>query len=96
MVTNDATEITANSATLNGDLTDLNDAVGADVSFQWGTSPIESKLYPNDTDSEIRGTGAFSFVLTGLNSNTRYYYRAKADCGNYGTRYGDESNFTTP
>ena len=96
VVTNDATEITANSATLNGDLTDLNDAVGADVSFQWGTSPIESKLYPNDTDSEIRGTGAFSFVLTGLNSNTRYYYRAKADCGNYGTRYGDESNFTTP
>jgi hypothetical protein len=91
--TNDATEITANSATLNGDMTDLNDTVGADVSFQWGTS---SESWPNETAAVLRGAGAFSFSLTGLTSNTTYYYRAKADSGNYGTRYGDERSFTTP
>jgi hypothetical protein len=94
VVTNDATGVTANQATLNGDLTDFNDAVGADVSFQWGTS---SKSYPNETDAEARETaGAFSFDLTGLTSNTTYYYRAKADSGGYGTRYGVEKSFTTP
>ena len=92
--TNDATEITANSATLNGDMTDLNDSVGADLSFQWGTS---SESWPNETTAVSRETaGAFSFSLTGLTSNTTYYYRAKADSGNYGTRYGDERSFTTP
>jgi hypothetical protein len=91
-VTNDATEITANSATLKGDLTDLNDSVGADVSFQWGTS---SESWPNETPAYLAKAGAFSFSLTGLNSNTTYYYRAKADSGNYGTTYGDEKSFAT-
>jgi hypothetical protein len=90
--TNDATEVTANSATLNGDLTDLNDSVGADVSFQWGTS---SESWPNETAAYLAKAGAFSFSLTGLTSNTTYYYRAKADSGNYGTTYGDEMSFTT-
>jgi hypothetical protein len=93
VTTNDAAGITANSATLNGDMTDLNDAVGADVSFQWGTS---SESWPNETAAVLRGAGAFSFSLTGLTSDTTYYYRAKADSGNYGTRYGDERSFTTP
>jgi hypothetical protein len=92
--TNDATGITANQATLNGELTDFNDAVDADVSFQWGTS---SKSYPNETEAKALDTrGVFSFDLTGLTSNTTYYYRAKADCGGYGTRYGHEGSFTTP
>jgi hypothetical protein len=93
VATNDATELSANSATLNGDLTDLNDSVGADVSFQWGTS---SESWPNETAAVLETAGAFSFSLTGLTSNTTYYYRAKADSGNYGTTYGDERSFTTP
>jgi hypothetical protein len=40
--------------------------------------------------------GPFSFSLTGLTSNTTYYYRAKADSGNYGTTYGDEKSFKVP
>jgi hypothetical protein len=94
VTTNDATGIAAHSATLNGDLTDFNDAVGADVSFQWGTS---SKSYPDETDAEaIETAGSFSFDLIGLASQTTYYYRAKADCGGYGTTYGKEKSFTTP
>ena len=94
--TDDATGVTANSATLNGDLTDFNDAVDADVSFQWGTS---SKSYPYETEAEsmaLETPGPFSFNLNGLTSNTTYYYRAKADCGGYGTTYGKEKSFTTP
>jgi len=93
VVTNDATGISDTQATLNGDLTDLNDSAGADVSFQWGTS---SESWPNETAAYLAKAGAFSFSLTGLTSNTTYYYRAKADSGNYGTTYGDERSFTTP
>jgi len=98
VATNDATGVTANSATLNGDLTDLNDVVAADVSFQWGTTSLnDSKSYPNETEARAIDTaGKFTYDLTGLTSNTTYYYRAKADSGNYGTRYGDERSFTTP
>ncbi len=96
LLTNDATEVTANSATLNGEVTDFNDAVDANVSFQWGTSP---ESWPNETEAEsmaLEDAGPFSFDLTGLKANTTYYYRAKADCGGYGTTYGDERSFTTP
>lgn len=92
--TDDATGITANAATLNGDLTDFNDSVDAYVLFQWGTS---SKSYLNETEArKVESTGRFSFDLTGLTSNTTYYYRVKADCGGYGTTYGKEKSFTTP
>lgn len=96
VVTKDATEISSNQATLNGEVTDFNDAVDADVSFQWGTS---SKSYPYETEAEsmaLETPGPFSFNLTGLTPNTTYYYRAKADCGGYGTTYGKEMSFTTP
>lgn len=94
VVTNDATGVTANQATLNGDLTDFNDAVDVYVSFQWG---IFSESYLNETEPELVETpGTFSFDLTGLTSNTTYYYRAKADSGGYGTRYGEQRSFTTP
>jgi hypothetical protein len=98
VATSAATGVTANSATLDGDLTDLNDVVAADVSFQWGTTSLnDSKSYPNETEARAIDTaGKFTYDLTGLTSNTTYYYRAKADSGNYGTTYGDESSFTTP
>ena len=63
VVTDDTTEVTAKSATLDGDLTDLNDSVSADVSFQWGTS---SESWPNETAAYLAKAGAFSLGLTGL------------------------------
>ena len=90
--TNDATRTTANSATLNGDLTALGGTPNVDVSFEWGT---KSKHYPNKTTAVARtDTGTFSSHITGLQSNTTYYYRAKA-VGD-GTGYGSEMSFTTP
>ena len=90
--TEDAAWITANSAVLNGTLTRLGDATSVDISFQWGTS---SKSYPNETEAKAAvRTGTFEFALTGLTSNTTYYYRVKA-VGN-STTYGTEKSFTTP
>ncbi len=89
--TADATNITANSATLNGELASLGTSKSVDVSFQWGTS---SGSYTNETEvTALTSKEEFAFGMTGLTPNTTYYYRAKA-VGN-GTDYGPEKSFTT-
>ena len=93
VTTNDATNISTSSATLNGDLSNLGTATTVNVSFQYGTS---SGSYFSDTAAQAKAaTGTFSAALTGLNSGTTYYFRAKANGGAYGTSYGAEKSFTT-
>lgn len=88
-----ATDITTNSATLNGSLDSLGDYTSVDVSFVWGDA--EGGPYPNETTpAETKTeTGAFSAPISGLASNSTYYFRAKAT-GSI-TVYGDELSFTT-
>ena len=92
VTTNTASNITTTSATLNGSLDDLGSFISVDVSFEWGT---ETGVYPYETTlEEMTGTDAFSAILTGLSSDTTYYFRAKAEA--YGTiAYGSELSFTT-
>ena len=72
-----ATDITSNSATLNGSLDDLGDYTTLDVSLVWGTTP--GGPYPNETTPEaMTSTGSFNAGLAGLPSNTTYYFRTKA------------------
>jgi len=93
--TSAATDVTIHSATLSGDLTSLGTASAGKVSFEWGTTP--GGPYPNETDSQIlTDTGFFSAGLTGLEPNTTYYFRIKADGGTHGSTYGDEGSLTTP
>ena len=92
VVTAGATDITANGAVFNGDLTQLGRSKSVRVSFEWGTS---SESYPYETDPlAMDASGEFSFELAGLTSKTTYYYRAKA-VGD-ATGYGVEKSFTTP
>ena len=87
----DPSNITTNSARLNGDLTWLGTAGSVTVSFRWGTSPGS---YSNETTGQdMTGAGTFYFDLSSLSPGTTYYYRAKA-VGN-GTSQGDEKSFST-
>jgi len=90
VTTNDASGITGNSATLNGNLDNLGTAPTVNVSFEWG----KTTGYGNSTTPESKNTtGAFSFALGSLSPNTTYHFRAKA-IGD-GTSHGsDESLYT--
>jgi archaellum component FlaC len=92
VTTNIATNITSNTATLNGNLDDPGTAPAADVSFVWGTV---SGVYPDETTPmEVTSAGPFNTILDNLLPATTYYFRAKA-AGN-GVSYGDELSFNTP
>ena len=94
VTTDNASQLTTNSAMLNGNLDSLGTATSVNVSFQWGTT--SGGPYPNSTAPQARSSpGAFQAGLTGLASYTTYYYRAKADGGAFGTAYGAEKSFST-
>ncbi|MBN1190588.1 MAG: PD40 domain-containing protein [Dehalococcoidales bacterium] len=85
----DATEVTGNSARLNGNLEDLGIEDKVEVSFEWGTG---SNDYSNQTVAqEMSQPGDFHFDLSGLNRGTTYFYRANSVGIN--TCYGSESSF---
>lgn len=94
VTTDDATNITANSATLNGDLANMGTAATVNVSFQWGTTP--GGPYPNSTPTQaVTHAVPFNANLSSLSGNTSYYFRAVADGGVHGISYGAEKSFTT-
>jgi len=89
VVTNDATNIGATSATLNGELTDTGGFSPLQVSFQWGTTTA----YGNETSPQPKtAAGNFSAAISGLNANTTYHFRAKA-VGDSTTVYGADKAF---
>ncbi len=93
VTTGSATNITSNSATLNGTVNPNGIATGA--FFQYGTSTA----YLNTTPSQIIGSGTsnvnVSANLTGLSPNATYNFRIVAtnSCG--GTVFGDPQSFKT-
>jgi len=91
VITDNATDITTNSARLNGTLTSLGTASSANISFQWGTS---SGNFSFETEMVAMNlVGAFSANITGLSANTTYYFQAKA--AGESVSYGEEKSFTT-
>lgn len=90
VTTNNATNITTNSATLNGNLNNLGTASTVYVSFEYGLTTA----YGSETTPQLMTTtGPFNFPLTGLSPNTTHHFRAKA-VGD-GTSYGLDKSFTT-
>jgi phosphodiesterase/alkaline phosphatase D-like protein len=90
--TNAASNVTSNSATLNGTVNP--NGLATTVYFQWGTSTS----YGNTTPSQSIGSGTsnvnVSANLSGLSPNTTYHYRVVA-YNSAGTRYGSNVSFTT-
>ncbi len=92
VTTSGASSVTANSATVGGNVTD---AGGADVTERgvvWSTS--QNPTTSGSKKAVGSGTGSFSTTLTGLSVATTYYVRAYA-INSAGTSYGDQVSFKT-
>ncbi len=92
VLTGSAGSLTGYSAAVSGNLTGRGTASIINVSFEYGpTTGYGSTTTPVALD----GTGAFTATISGLNRNTVYYFRAKADGGYSGIAYGTDQTFTT-
>ena len=93
VVTKDVTSITTKTATLNGSVTNSDDANKiTEKGFCWGIGK-EPTIEGNHI-SKGSGTGTYSHSLTNLTNNTTYYVRAYVKT-NFGIVYGEEKSFTT-
>jgi len=90
IATNDATDITDITATLNGNVADLGTSGNVTVRFQWGTSAGYGYLADTQLISE---TGSFNTSVSDLSPDTTYHFRSVA-YGD-GTGYGSDKPFTT-
>lgn len=87
VVTGNATNIKANSVTINGNVNGVTNPITCDIQYRQSTS---STYEEQSTTSD----GYFSFDITGLSDGTTYYYRAFAR-NEQQTSYGVEKNFQT-
>ena len=86
--TADATNVTYNSATLNGSVANPDNVTITAQGFQW-------KVTNGGTYTSVNATGAtMTYNLTGLDASTGYTFRAFVTTAN-GTSYGQEKTFTT-
>ena len=85
-----ATDISANSATLNGELIDLGTAAEVTVSFRY--APDRGRLGPTSA-YEMAETGEFSITINDLSPGTTYHFRAFAK--GEGFNYGADMTFQT-
>ncbi|MFC2043793.1 FG-GAP-like repeat-containing protein [Chloroflexota bacterium] len=87
-----ADNITVTTATLNGSLDDIGGYSSVNVSFEWGTPSGNLTKWTAPQLMDV--TGNFSDNISGLLSNTTYYFRARATADGV-TVNGTELNFTT-
>ncbi|MEQ8201112.1 MAG: copper amine oxidase N-terminal domain-containing protein [Syntrophomonadaceae bacterium] len=90
------TGIDSDSATLNGEIVDFGgDKAITEYGFYYGTtSSPSSKKMVGDADDSIGEGDDFSWDVTGLQTNTRYYFRAYAR-NRQGIAYGTVKSFLT-
>ena len=84
------TNITSNTASSGGNITNDGGTPITQRGLVWSTTPNPTTA--NNLTSEGSGTGSFSSNLTGLTASTTYYMRAYATNSN-GTSYGNELSF---
>ena len=93
VVTNDATDISATAATLNGEVTADNNANVTERGFCYGTAPYPT--YSSSTRVEAGdGLGAFAATINELTAATTYYTRTYAK-NVVGLSYGANLSFRT-
>jgi len=98
VTTNNATNIGATQMTLNASdgmtgVMGLNNPQINSECFEWGTSSGSYSQSWCQTPSNNQGSGSYSYTITGLNSNTTYYFQAYVTGSN--NAYGGELSATT-
>ena len=93
VVTDPATSVTTDSATLNGTVNAWNDSMV--VTFEYGTTTAYGTTV-TATGSPVTGSAntAVTYSLSGLLPNTTYHYRVMGQ-NSAGTSYGGDRTFTT-
>lgn len=94
VTTTTATSITASSAQSGGTSISAGCCTITNKGVVWGTSANPTYPASSKTD-EGTGTANYTSSMTGLSSNTTYYYRAYAVNCNGVVSYGTEYTFTT-
>ncbi|MFC7008688.1 hypothetical protein [Halalkalicoccus salilacus] len=92
VTTNNASNVSESSATLNGSLDDLGGADSTDVYFEWGLSGNLSNTTEPQT---LSSTGTFSEELSELEAGEEYEYRAVAEASDGDIDTGSSMTFTT-
>lgn len=97
VTTNDATAITADSATLNGGvlLASWEQSIISARGFVYSAEPGPDLEDANDDDAEATGGDDFSADISGLAADTTYYVRAYVSISGEYIIYGNEKTFTT-
>ena len=93
VTTSAATNVSGNSATLNGYVSSNNNP-SVSVWFEWGTT----SYYGNQTNKVNYGpyiNTSFSYYISGLTQNTSYYFRAVLQRNTGEIFYGNQTVFTT-
>lgn len=75
LTTNDASEITDMTATLNASFSDLSPLNAQEVGFYWGTDPSALTSVVYDTDFVPQTSGTIMATLSSLEPETTYYFQ---------------------
>jgi uncharacterized protein (TIGR02145 family) len=92
LTTSAVKDITVNSVTSGGNITNGGGAEISERGVCWSTS--QKPLISGSHSSDGKGTGSFTSLANGLIPNTKYYLRAYAT-NSAGTAYGNEVSTTT-
>ncbi|MDD2635939.1 MAG: hypothetical protein PHW82_10610 [Bacteroidales bacterium] len=94
VVSLDASAVTDTSAVCGGNVTDQGVSIVTVRGIVWGTTEYINLANNAGSVENGDGTGTFTSNITGLGSNTIYYFRAYAT-NSTGTGYGSVISFTT-
>jgi len=92
VTTTNVTNISHQTATSGGNVTNAGSATVTARGVCWSTTQTPTISNPHTTNGS--GVGSFTSNITGLTHNTTYYVRAYAT-NSIGTSYGEQKTFTT-